>query len=337
MKKYILLLAIAFILLSSPILKPVFAEESVDNLDKVVFQTLERIETIVYGGPQTGGLLPRLSRAEKDIFGRELPGSLTERQTAIIEFLEKETATQPSLLFKLAVAEWAVLRKTYPIWPLSRRVEQLESITDGLKGDGALSGRLEKLITKILPEGVLANTITLPAATIVKASLTKTLSVKNIKLDDKLVLNLLEDILFDGNLVAPKGSRVLAHISKRKPPRSFGRGSEIEIEFDYLESIGPANIALVLGDSAKQAMEADAAMYGAAGASIAGAAILGPLGLVGGFLIRGSDNQVKEGTVFYIETESEVNVNAYKIPGQISSITTSGDVVAPQGNIPSNS
>ena len=141
-------------------------------MDKVVFQTLERIETIVYGGPADRRSSSKISRAERIFFGRELPGSLTERQTAIIEFLEKETATQPSLLFKLAVAEWAVLRKTYPIWPLSRRVEQLESITDGLKGDGALSGRLEKLITKILPEGVLANTITLPA-TIVKASLTK--------------------------------------------------------------------------------------------------------------------------------------------------------------------
>lgn len=336
MKKYTLFLAVTLIILSSLMLRPIYAEESVDNLDKVVFQTLERIETIVYGDPQAGGLLPRLSRAEKDIFGRELPGSLTERQTAIIEFLEKETATQPSLLFKLAVAEWAVSRRTYPTWALSRRVEQLESITDGTKGEGALSGRVEKLITKTLPEGVLANAISLPSATIIKASLSRTLSVNNVKLNDKLVLTLLEDILVDGNLVAPKGSRVLAHISKRKPPRSFGRGSEIEIEFDYLESLGPANIALVIGDSAKQAMESDAAMYGAAGASIAGAAILGPLGLAGGFLIRGSDNHVKEGTVFYVETESEVNVKAYKIPGQISSITTSGDIVAPQGNTPSN-
>lgn len=332
MKKYILTLTTVSFLLISFLVTPLFANEPVDNLDKEVFQTLERIETIVYGASQTGGLLPRLSAAEKDVFGRELPGSLTERQTAIIEFLEKETSMQPSLLFKLAVAEWAVSRKSYPALALSKRVEKLEAITEGTAMSGALSGRIEKLITKILPEGVLAHTISLPGATIVKASVDRTLSVRNIKVDDKIVLDLTEDILIDGNLVAPKGSRVLAHISKRKPPRSFGRGSEIELEFDYLETLGPANIALIMGESAKKAMESDAAMYGAAGASIAGAAILGPLGLAGGFLIRGSDNQIKEGTVFYVETEEQTEVRAYKIPGQISSITTSKYLVTPQGS-----
>ena len=78
------------------------------------FQTLERIETIVYGSPQGGGLLSRLNTAEKEVFGRELPGSLTERQTAMLDFLEKGTTTQPSLLFKLSVAEWAVTQQIHP-------------------------------------------------------------------------------------------------------------------------------------------------------------------------------------------------------------------------------
>ena len=199
MKKYILTLTTVSFLLISFLVTPLFANEPVDNLDKEVFQTLERIETIVYGASQTGGLLPRLSAAEKDVFGRELPGSLTERQTAIIEFLEKETSMQPSLLFKLAVAEWSVSRKSYPALALSKRVEKLEAITEGTAMSGALSGRIEKLITKILPEGVLAHTISLPGATIVKASVDRTLSVRNIKVDDKIVLDLTEDILIDGN------------------------------------------------------------------------------------------------------------------------------------------
>lgn len=336
MKKHTSTLVIAFILMLSAFSAPLLAEEIVENGDIAVFQMLERIETIVYGAPQGGGLLPRLSKAEKDVFGRELPGSLTERQTAILNFLEKETATQPSLLFKLAVTEWAVARKTNPTLPLSKRVESLESITEGVVNSGALSARIERLITKTLPEGILATSTALPAATIVKCSLNRTLSVRNIKTDDKIALNLIEDVIVNGYLVAPKGSRVLAHISKVKPPRSFGRGSEIEIAFDSLEALGPNFVAVQIGDSAKKAMEADAALYGAAGASITGAVLLGPLGLATGFLIRGSDKQIKEGTIFYVETGTSVNLSTYKIPGQISSIVTSGDISSPQGSSPVN-
>jgi hypothetical protein len=86
-----------------------------------------------------------------------------------------------------------------------------------------------------------------------------------------------------------------------------------------------------MGEAAKKAMEADAATYGAVGASFAGAVLLGPLGLAGGFLVRGSDNHLKEGTLFYVETTSAANVHGYMIPSQISSMTVSGDVTAPQG------
>ena len=78
----------------------------------------------------------------------------------------------------------------------------------------------------------------------------------------------------------------------------------------------------------------DAAQIGAAGASFAGAVLLGPLGLASGFLIRGSDKQLKEGTLFYVETMSAMMVQGYKVPSQISSMVVSGDVATPQGNTP---
>ena len=308
-----------------------FADETaVENTP--AFQTLERIETIVYGAPQGGGLLPRLSKAEKDVFGRELPGSLTERQTAMLDFLEKGTPTLPSLLIKLGVAEWAVTQRMQPTWPLARRVDTLEASIEGNIQTGALAARIERLITKILPEGVVATQTNVPDATIVKTSLAKTLSVRTVKVDDKIALNLIEEIKVGDTIVAPKGSRVFAHITKVKPPRSFGRASEIEMAFDALEALGPNSIPVTMGESAKKAMEADAALIGAAGASFAGAVLLGPLGLASGFLIRGSDKQLKEGTIFYVETVNSVNAPGYKVPSQISSMVISGDVASPQGN-----
>lgn len=315
----------------------IFSTVSVSSASSVAadggpaFQTLERIETIVYGSPQGGGLLSRLSMAEKDVFGRELPGSLTERQTAMLDFLEKGTTTQPSLLFKLSVAEWAVAQQVHPEWSLARRIDTIESVVEGTVQGGALASRTERLITKLLPEGTLATPVEIPATTIVKTSLSQTLTVKNVKVDDKVVLKLTDEIVVNQNLVAPRGSRVFAHITKVKPPRSFGRPSEIEMAFDALEVLGPVSVTVAMGEAAKKAMEADAATIGAVSASFAGAVLLGPLGLASGFLVRGSDNQLKEGTLFYVETTSAATVQGYKIPSQISSMTVSGDITSPQG------
>ena len=44
--------------------------------------------------------------------------------------------------------------------------------------------------------------------------------------------------------------------------------------------------------------------------------------------------QLKEGTLFYVETRSAMMVQGYKVPSQISSMVVSGDVATPQGNAP---
>ena len=328
LKSYLILAAVVIAVFSSASLS--FASDAAAD-GGPAFQTLERIETIVYGSPQGGGLLSRLSAAEKDVFGRELPGSLTERQTAMLDFLEKGTTTQPSLLFRLSVAEWAVAQEIHPGWALARRIDTIEAVVEGTVQGGPYAARTERLITKLLPEGVLSTPVEIPASTVVKTSLSQTLTVKNVKVDDKVVLKLIEEIVVNQNLVAPRGSRVFAHITKVKPPRSFGRPSEIEMAFDALEVIGPNSVTVAMGEAAKKAMEADAATVGAVGASFAGAVLLGPLGLAGGFLVRGSDNQLKEGTLFYVETTAATTVPGYKIPSQISSMAASGDVTSPQG------
>ena len=68
-------------------------------------QMMERAEIIVYGEPGKGGLIDRLNSIERELFGRGLPGSISERHSAILNFLEIGTAEQPSMLFKLGVAE----------------------------------------------------------------------------------------------------------------------------------------------------------------------------------------------------------------------------------------
>ncbi|WP_455599703.1 hypothetical protein [Cloacibacillus sp.] len=294
------------------------------------FQMLERIETIVYGRPRDGGLLNRLNDVEKTVFGRELPGSLTERQTALIDFLEKGTGTQPSLLFKLSVAEWGIEQQIHPTWSLSKRVDSMEGVLEGAIQAGPLVSRVERLLTRLLPDGIAAVQFELPKETIVKGALLDTLTVRNVKVNDIIILGLNEQIVVGDVLVAPKGSRVFGHITKVKPPRSFGRSSEIEMRIDSVEVLGPSVVPVNLGEAAKKAMDVDSGIIGAAGASFGGALLLGPVGLAGGFLIRGNDKQLKEGTLFYVQTVDNVMVSGYKIPQQITPITQTEDS-APQG------
>jgi len=305
----------------------------VNEPGSALFQVLERCEVIVYAQAQTGALMPRLVRLEKDVFGRELPGSLTERQTALIRFLEHGTVTSPSLLYKIGIAEWGTTKKINPEAGLARRLDAVEVIINGTIASGPIATRTEKLLAKILPENTNFAKTTLPKGTVAKAQLLQTLTVRTCKKGDKVNLSLLNEIKQDGIIVAPAGSRLLATITKVKAPRSFGRSSEIEMQFDTLETIQPKLIPVGIGEFAKKAQSVDASTVGAVGASFAGAIILGPVGLVSGAFIRGNDKQLKEGTVFYVETAEDAEVNGYKIPTSIDPYANSmNDQPAPQGS-----
>ena len=78
-RNHILVLAILIFAMAA---LPAFAVDTANLTttdNSLAFQTLERIETIVYGQAQGGGLVNRFANVEKEVFGCELPGSLTER------------------------------------------------------------------------------------------------------------------------------------------------------------------------------------------------------------------------------------------------------------------
>jgi hypothetical protein len=285
-------------------------------------ESLQRVEVVVYGAPSAGGLFLRLAKVERDLFGMELPGSLTERQQALLNFIEEGTSTQPSLVFKVGVAEWVTLSKVNPSLPLADRMSNLEITLEGEPQVGALSARLERILTKLLPDGVHSVQAQIPAATILKAAFAKTLTVRNVSKGDIVELNATEDCVVGGVLTVAKGDRVFAEVTNVKMPRSFGRTSEISVEFREAEAISGRRIPVVLGPQAKKAMQIDSGVIGAAGASVAGAVLLGPLGLAGGFLVRGSDKQIPAGSLIYVETSEDSSVAGYPISAQPSPAET---------------
>jgi hypothetical protein len=285
-------------------------------------ESLQKVETVVYGAPSGGGLFLRLARVERDLFGMELPGSLMERQQALLDFIEQGTSTQPSLVFKVGVAEWVTLSKVNPSLPLADRMSNLEIMLEGEPQTGPLSARLERILTKLLPNGVHSANVQIPAATILKSAFSKTLTVRNVSKGDIVELAITEDCMVNGVLAVAKGGRVFAEVTKVKMPRSFGRPSEISVEFREAEVISGARVSVLLGPNAKKAMQIDSGTIGAAGASIAGAVLLGPLGIAGGFLVRGSDKQIPAGSLVYVEATDNVSVVGYPISAQPSPAET---------------
>lgn len=322
------LLSVTFAFLAAGSLYAADAADSGTDGQAAPIQGIDRVETIVYGGPQSGGLLPRLSQVEKDLFGRELPGSLTERQQALLTFVEEGSPTQPSILFKMAVAEWVTLRRTNPSQSMAYRINLLERTLENEIQEGALSARLERVLAKLLPGGVSAANVQVPAHTVMKAKFLTTLTVRTVKKGDVVALELTEDCIVGGTLAAPKGNRVFAEITKVRMPRSFGRPSEINLEFKNVEALDGNMTAVYIGPAAQKAMEIDTGAVGAGAASIAGAVLIGPVGLATGFLVRGNDKQIEEGTVVYVETTEQAGVLGFQIP------TTLNTVAETEQNLP---
>ena len=76
-----------------------------------------------------------------------------------------------------------------------------------------------------------------------------------------------------------------------------------DISFDQVFSIDDEEIPTVLGPEAKDKLKMEAA---AVGASAIGALALGPIGLVGGFFVKGKDVDLPAGTELYIQTQETV-------------------------------
>lgn len=308
MKKVILGILAAALLFSLQGLPASAADES-------SIYIMGKVERVLYGTERTGGLIERLSNVEKEMFGRELPGSIAERQNALLNFIEKGTPEQPSVLFKLAIAEWAVGQRTDTLTPAVKRVESLEVQLEGTpQVDRPVAMRLERVLNLLLSDTITMQDVEVPAGTVIKGSLSKTLSPKTAKVGDQVDMVLGSDLVLDTNLVAPKGSRILASVTEVTKPRSFGRPAEVKIAVEKLFPLGPEEIPLTVGEKAKEASKAESAQMAAAGTSFLGAILLGPVGLAGGFLVRGDLKELPEGTVVFSETASITRVSAFPVP-----------------------
>ena len=148
--------------------------------------------------------------------------------------------------------------------------------------------------------------VEMPANTVFPITLSEGVATKTNQEGDEIRFTVAQDVFVDEVLVLPQGAQGTGVVTKVQPPRSFGRNGKLEIEFNQVFGIDDEPIATVLGPEAKEKLKHEAA---ALGASAAGAMVLGPIGLVGGYFIKGSDVDMPAGTVLYIQVQDTVKTH----------------------------
>ena len=271
---------------------------------------LQVVEQSVYGQGQTGALLSRISRLENDFYGKTsgTNTAISDRINTLYSTMF-DNSIRPSAITQMNGIEW-FLSGHVSINSITDRITALETTLYGKASSGTLQKRMNDLA--LLAYGnsdaktPLVST-SIPADTLIKIKLVTPLNSETTKAGDIVKFQAAEDIIYNGKLIVAAGSPGEGVVTKVKGAQNFGRNGEIDVDFQQIQSFDGTTLKTFLGDKAK--MEIKNLAY-AAGASVAGIALLGPIGIVGGIFVQGKDVDLPAGTEAYIQTKEETTIYA---------------------------
>lgn len=265
------------------------------------------IDTVLYGEAQSGAMLDRVQKASRDVYGAKLPqDGLAEQIGTLYNDVVRSDTTEPSLATRVNTLEWQ-LRNEISRAALADRIGALETEVYGERKGGSLSARVLGLEQSIYKNRHFElREVEMPANTVFPITLSEEVATETNHEGDEIRFTVAQDVFVDDVLVLPQGAQGTGIVTKVQPPRSFGRNGKLEIEFNQVFGIDDEPIATVLGPEAKEKLKREAA---ALGASAAGAMVLGPIGLVGGYFIKGSDVDMPAGTALYIQVQDTVKTH----------------------------
>ena len=214
-------------------------------------------------------------------------------------------STSPSVLMNLNAIEWNINHET-SLRSVQERVSEMEVALLGKTAEGTFQKRISALSeasfdTKEIP----VTPVSVPANTLIKVALVTPVNAKNLKVGDTIEYQVAEDVFVGDVLVFTKGSRGEGTVTKVKQAKNFGRNAAVDIDFKNTKALDGTYVTTFIGEEAKKEMQ-HLAM--AAGASLAGIAVLGPLGVVAGAFVHGKNIDLPAGTELYIQTQSDTTV-----------------------------
>ena len=182
----------------------------------------------------------------------------------------------------------------------------METSIQGKTTDGTFRTRIAKLANYAFGSNVLPLTqVNVPANTLIKISLVTPVNAKNLKVGDTIKYQVAEDVVENGMLLFAKGEPGVGTVSKVTQARNFGRDAEVVIDFKSTKAMDGTNVDTFVGEEAKKQMKT---MAMAAGASLAGIVLLGPIGVVAGIFVNGKNIDLPTGTELYIQTKTDTTL-----------------------------
>ena len=260
----------------------------------VASEQLDAIETALYGTHQSSSMMERMESLEDDIY------------QSTYEYICGTNGGNGSFLQKLNGAD-SRLNARVTAGPAKTRIEELENTLFGQIQGGSLNQRLDRLVETTYAGGkVPVEAVVLPKDSLVKIEFTSPLSSKTAQPGDPVKFRVADNLYVNDVLVLSKGAEGVGEVAKVVQPRSFGRDARIDVKFSHVFAVDGSHVPIYIGKLAQQ--EAKTAI-GAAGASIGGMVVLGPIGAVGGAFVTGKSKTIEAGSLTYVQVVEDQKIS----------------------------
>jgi len=274
---------------------------------------LDQAEIALYGNSNGAqAVIQRLNTMEKTLYGGTFPTSIPERVMQIKNLLTFNKQDNPSLVVQLKADEWIAQQKV-DNGPLLPRLDNLERILSGTNTQNPAVQKMQQMNMLCFRNGSIPIAPrTASQGTLVKVEFLTPLDSGKSRVGDTVEFQVVDNVVIDGILVIPAGSRATGQVTKVSSAKGFGKDGSIDIDFKTVEAFDGSPVPLVLGEKAKQENKN---MAYAAGASVTGALLLGPIGLVGGAFVKGKQIEIPAGSKMFLEVKDSTSVMGLAING----------------------
>ncbi len=290
---------------------------------------LVRIEIDTYGSEQSGALLDRISRLEKDFSGRNMSGNMNARIEAIYDTLYDNSAG-PCVLAMINALEWNANHLVQG-GGINTRLSMLENQIIGQPTPGTYNERIRALATASYGEAILPIAqVQIPANTLIKIETTAPAGTKTLQEGDVMPVCIVEDVFVDGSLVFAKGLTGEGTVVGVRRAKNIFSNGKLEIDFHTLKTIDGQNAATFTGVEALDEMTVNEM---ARGLSLVGQTFSGKNKDLEEVFVRGKNIDLPAGIELYVQIKTPIVVYGVRSDGVGGITLEEANAVAPTESV----
>ena len=293
-------------------------------------EKLVRIEIDTYGSEQSGALLDRISRLEKDFSGRNMTGNMNARIEAIYDTLYDNSAG-PCVLAMINALEWNANHLVQG-GGINTRLSMLENQIIGKPTPGTYNERIRALATASYGEAILPIAqVQVPENTLIKIETTAPAGTKFLQEGDSLPVRVVEDVFVDGSLVFAKGLTGEGIVVGVRRAKNIFSNGKLEIDFNTLKTIDGQSAATFTGVEAQDEMAANSM---ARGLSLVGQTFSGKNKELEEVFVRGKNIDLPAGIELYVQIKTPIVVYGVRSDGVGGITLEEANTTAPTEPVP---